>query len=209
MAAISAAGTKKKQLGTSYDVIKTGVVTNSFVQAPFARTLRRAPVLIFSPGGGMISELYTSQLEDLASHGYVVAAITHSYDGFVTVFPDGSHVAYDGRRRPQTPSVEGKANLNQLEWHADDIRAVLDEFSHVPSSLPFAGRLDLARVGAFGHSFGGIVAARACQRDPRIKACLNQDGAIANQPYLLVVFLWSSFWRLRTGSFHSELPGDA
>ena len=173
----------KSQLGASYAMIKAGsVVTHAVVRA-FASSLRRSPVLIFSPGGGMISELYTSQLEDLASHGYVVAAITHSYDGFLTVFPDGSHVAYDSKRWPQQPSLEGEANLNQLEWHADDIRVVLGELSRAPSTLPFSGRLDLAHVGAFGHSFGGIAAAHACQKDQRIRACLNQDGAVAMQPY--------------------------
>lgn len=174
----------KKQLGASYDVIKAGgVVTHAVAGAPFASALRRSPVLIFSPGGGMLKELYSSQLEDLASHGYVVAAITHSYDGFLTLFPDGSHIAYDSRRWPKQPSLEGEANLNQLEWHTDDVRAVLDELSRPASNSPFSGRLDLARVGAFGHSFGGIVAAHACQKDQRIKACLNQDGAVASQPY--------------------------
>ncbi len=181
--AIGAEGLKN-QLRAAYDVIKAGgVTTHALVQAPFAGSVRRSPVLIFSPGGGMIRELYASQLEDLASHGYVVAALTHPYDGFVTVFPDGSHVAYDGKRWPKPPSLEGEANLNQLEWHADDIRGVLDELSRAPSSLPFAGRLDLARAGAFGHSFGGIAAAHACQKDLRFRACLNQDGAVAFQPY--------------------------
>jgi predicted dienelactone hydrolase len=67
--------------------------------------------------------------------------------------------------------------------HADDIRVVLGELSRAPSTLPFSGRLDLAHVGAFGHSFGGIAAAHACQKDQRIRACLNQDGAVAMQPY--------------------------
>src|SRR5262249_23324327 len=155
------------------------VTTHAVAGAPFASSLRRRPLLIFSPGDGMIRELYTAQLEDLASHGYVVAAITHVYDGFVTIFPDGSSVVYDGKRWPSQPSVEGEPNLNQLEWHADDIRFVLDELSHAPSSAPFAGRLEVARVGAFGHSFGGIAAAHACQKDERIKACLNEDGAVA------------------------------
>lgn len=181
----------RKQLGSSYHVIKTGgVVTHAAVRVPFAGALRLSPVLIFSPGGGMIRELYSSQLVDLASHGYVVAAITHAYDGFVTLFPDGSHLAYDSKRWPKPPSLEGEANLNQLEWHADDIRVVLDELSRASSSLPFAGRLDLARVGAFGHSFGGIAAADACQKDQRIKACLNQDGAVAFQPYFLDARGW-------------------
>jgi pimeloyl-ACP methyl ester carboxylesterase len=181
----------KKQLGSAYEVIKAGdVITHAVAGAPFAGSLRRSPLLIFSPGGGMIRELYTAQLEDLASHGYVVSAITHTYDGFLAIFPDGSSVAYDNRRWPSQPSLEGEANLNQLEWHADDIRFVLDELSHAPSSVPFAGRLDLSRVGAFGHSFGGIVAAHACQKDERIKACLNQDGAVAKQPYLLDARGW-------------------
>src|SRR5262249_29814364 len=174
----------KRQLGASYETIRAGnVVTHAVARAPFAASLRHSPVLIFSPGGGMIRELYTSQVEDLASYGYVVAAMTHSYDGFLTLFPDGNHAAYDGKRWPQQPSLEGEANLNQLEWHTDDIRVVLDELSRGSPGLPFSHRLDLAHVGAFGHSFGGIAAAHACQKDQRIKACLNQDGAVAMQPY--------------------------
>jgi len=181
----------KRQLGASYGAIKAGsVLTHAVVQAPFAASLRRSPALIFSPGGDMISELYTSQLEDMASHGYVVAAITHSYDGFLTVFPDGSHVAYYGKRWPRQPSLEGEANLNQLEWHADDIRVVLDELGRAPSTLAFSGRLDLAHVGVFGHSFGGIAAAHACQKNERIKACLNQDWAVAIQPYFPDAWGW-------------------
>ena len=182
----------RKQLGGSYDAIKSGrVTTHSVVQAPFASSLRLAPVLLFSPGGGMIRELYTSQMEDLASHGYIVAAMTHTYDGFLTVFPDGTSIAYDGRRWPKIPSVEGEANLNQLEWHTADILAVLDYFSRLSSASesqsPIAGHIDLTRVGAFGHSFGGIAAAHACQRDQRIKACLNQDGAMGMKPFYLDV----------------------
>jgi predicted dienelactone hydrolase len=41
---------------------------------------------------------------------------------------------------------------------------------------PFANRIDLSKVAAWGHSFGGRAAARACQLDQRIKACLNADG---------------------------------
>ncbi len=171
------------QLGAAYDAIRSGKVSTHAVSgAPFSSRLRRAPVLIFSPGGGMIRELYAAQLAELASHGYVVAAITHPYDGFAAVYPGGGHIAYDGKRWPKPPSLEGEANLNQLEWHAADLRFVLDELGRA-GSRPFSGRLDLARAGAFGHSFGGIAAAHACQREPRLRAGLNQDGSIAFQPY--------------------------
>lgn len=186
----------RKQLGSAYGLVRAGVVrTHAMVGAPFASLPKRSAVLIFSPGGGMVKELYAAQLEDLASHGYVVAAITHTYDGFVTVFPDGTQAVYDGKRWPKQPSFEGAANLNQLEWHAGDIRVVLDELGRLnapaeASRFPFAGRLDLARVGAFGHSFGGIAAARACQKDQRIQACLNQDGAVAMAPFYLDAQGW-------------------
>jgi pimeloyl-ACP methyl ester carboxylesterase len=90
--------------------------------------------------------------------------------------------------------VAGESNLNQLEWHTRDIVFVLDELERAnrvaSSALPFAGRLDLSRVGVFGHSFGGMAAAHACQINRRIKACLNQDGAIAMQPFHLDTRGW-------------------
>jgi hypothetical protein len=49
--------------------------------------------------------------------------------------------------------------------------------------MPFADPLDFGRVGAFGHSAGGEAAARACQLDRRIKACLNQNGEERFAPF--------------------------
>ena len=171
------------------DTLKLGAKTHAFAAAPYARSAKQSPVLIFSPGGGMPREVYAAQFEDLASHGYVVASISHPYDAIVTIFPDGRQIEYSDKRWPVTPSVEGEANLNQLEWHANDIRFVLDELTRAnlggSSALPFAGRLDLGRVAAFGHSFGGIAAAHACQLDQRFKACLNEDGEVAMRPYFL------------------------
>jgi predicted dienelactone hydrolase len=41
----------------------------------------------------------------------------------------------------------------------------------------FAGRLDMTRVGVFGHSFGGAAAALFCHEDSRCKAGIDVDGA--------------------------------
>jgi pimeloyl-ACP methyl ester carboxylesterase len=184
----------QRYFGEAAEVIKKGVQTHAALDAPYSDSAKRSPVLIFSPGGGMVREVYATQLEDLASHGYVVAAISHPYDAIVTLFPGGKSIAYSDKRWPVTPSVEGEANLNQLEWHANDIRFVLDELTRANlagvSSLPFAGHLDLDRVGAFGHSFGGIAAAHACQFDRRFKACLNEDGVVAKRPLFLDARGW-------------------
>lgn len=168
------------------EALRQHVKTHAVFAAPFSVSAKRSPVLIFSPGGGMVREVYAAQFEDLASHGFVVAAISHPYDAIVTVFPDDRQIAYSDKRWPTTPSVEGEANLNQIEWHANDIRFVLDELTNAnqvsSSALPFSGHLDLDHVGAFGHSFGGIAAAHACQLDRRFKACLNEDGVVAKRP---------------------------
>ena len=184
----------RRQFEGATDAVREGrVEIQARLGTPFARSLRSCPVLVFSPGGGMVKEQYSAQLEDLASHGYIVAAITHTYDGIVTVFPDSRTVIYDSKRWPRIPSFEGENNLNQLEWHARDIRFVIDELARMSrerSSLPFAQHLDLTRIGAFGHSFGGIAAAHACQIDRRIRACLNQDGAESRKPFLLDARGW-------------------
>lgn len=175
--------------------LRRGVQGYGAANAPFANSLKQSPVLIFSPGGGMVREVYAAQLAEFASYGYVVAAISHPYDAIVTSFPDGRQILYSDKRWPKPPSFEGEANLNQLEWHANDIRFVLDQLTRVnlagSSALPFSGHLDLSRVGAFGHSFGGIAAAHACQLDRRFKACLNEDGAVAKRPLFLDARGWA------------------
>ena len=186
---------------SAYDAIKTGLVrTHAIDRAPFARSFKSSPLVIFSHGGGETRETYSAQMEDLASHGYVVVSIGHTYDAVMTRFPDG-RVVLASRRWPPftetllegTPPFRG-ANPDQWRWWAEDIRFVLNELSsnnHTgSSSLPFAGRLDLARVGAFGHSAGGFAAATACQLESRLKACVNQDGLSLRAPYHLDANGW-------------------
>jgi predicted dienelactone hydrolase len=187
----------KGYLRGAYDAVKAGRVRTHAVQgATFAYSGKRSPLLIFSHGGGEAREAYTAQLEDLASHGYVVAAITHTHESALAIFPGARHVLLTPKRwpSPTASGVEGlppseEANPAQLRWWADDIRFVLNELTREnrigSPQLPFAGRLDPARVGAFGHSAGGQAAAHACQIDRRLKACLNQDGLSGFAPYYL------------------------
>ncbi|WP_212982567.1 alpha/beta hydrolase [Paenibacillus cineris] len=52
------------------------------------------PLIILSHGMGPGMVLHASQAEELASHGYVVAAIDHTYSTLATVFPDGRVTDY-------------------------------------------------------------------------------------------------------------------
>jgi dienelactone hydrolase len=183
-------------LRAAYDEIREGRVrTHARQRVPFSRSVRRAPLLVFSHGGGEARETYAAQFEDLASHGFVVAAISHTHEAVLTTFPDGRQtpLAPDRWPPPTSSAIEGlppseEANPDRLQWWADDIRFVIDELVKIDearSTLPFAGRLDGGRMGAFGHSAGGQAAAHACQIEPRLRACLNQDGLAAFAPYYL------------------------
>jgi predicted dienelactone hydrolase len=175
------------------DLVKAGrVQTQAVESAAFARSLKRSPLLIFSHGMGTVTQIHTAQIEDLASHGYVVAAITHTYDAWLTVFPDGRSVAFERTRREAAGSSQDQRiayENTRVEWWANDIRFVLDELvrqNRVRSpAMPFAGHLDLKRVGALGHSVGGRAAARACQLDRRLRSCADQDGVARMLPFYL------------------------
>jgi len=63
-------------------------------------------------------------------------------------------------------------------WVADD-RLVLDKLSALPPRTPasrLAAALDLTRLGALGHSMGGVAAGQFCLDDRRCKAAMNLDG---------------------------------
>src|SRR5690348_2355935 len=59
-----------------------------------------------------------------------------------------------------------------------DARAVIDNLQRVnaASTGVLAGRLDFARVGAVGHSFGGATALQFCHEDARCRAAIDLDG---------------------------------
>jgi len=62
----------------------------------------------------------------------------------------------------------------------EDTRVVVDRLQALAaagSGDRFAGRLALARLGALGHSMGGITSAAFCARDPRCRAAINLDGS--------------------------------
>jgi hypothetical protein len=64
---------------------------------------------------------------------------------------------------------------------AADVRFVLDTVIKLNSDREkflLAGRIDVNRVAAMGHSAGAEFAVRACQLDARFKACIDLDGGM-------------------------------
>jgi dienelactone hydrolase len=181
-------GPIRAEFGTP-DFFQDSVRAHAFADVPLAADGARYPVIIFSPGMGFLPIKYAPTLEDLASHGYVVASLSHPYSTAATVFPDGRVVtstveagsrALSMAAAKATSDAEFDPVVNRIGsvWVAD-VRFVLDQLEQFNISDPlFADRLDLTRVGIFGHSFGGGAAVEAMYEDDRFDAAINMDGTL-------------------------------
>ena len=139
---------------------------------------KKFPVLIFSHGHGGLKIQNTTQMEEMASHGYVIFACDHAYDAGVSIFP-GERVIFNKTNIPEDYSEEEKWNLRrvQLDYRATDIKFMLDEMSRGNFlSEALKNSLDLEHIGLFGHSFGGGTSIVVASTDDRIDACFGLDA---------------------------------
>jgi len=194
--------------------------SHAYANAPLANDQDIYPLLLFSHGWNGFRAQNTYQMEELASHGYVVAAPDHTYGSVATVFPDG-RVAINN---PEALPFEGgllleefKPIANQLinQW-ANDLGFILDMLSQDYSGIQLgllAGRLDLENVGVLGHSTGGGAAMEFCAEDTRCGAVFGMDPYMTpvsdevltsgiSQP-LLAIFSqeWADDWSLKERGF--------
>jgi dienelactone hydrolase len=147
---------------------------------------RSYPVVIMRAGASLEVWNYSTLAEDLASHGYVVVGFDAPYRTFTVVFPDGRVMRRIPENNPELclektgPERDRCASRLVTAWTAD-IAFVLDRLEQLnasDASGKFTGRLDMARVGVFGHSFGGAQAAQFCSQDSRCKAGIDVDGSL-------------------------------
>jgi len=201
------------------------VNTQSYRDVPVSSAEAQYPVLLFSHGWGGFRAQNTHQIEELASHGYIIAAVDHPYDAAATVLPDGRVALHNDAILTGTSPVELQQAAAQLvQQRAGDLAFVLDQLTTLNAADldgRFTGRLDLSRVGVFGHSMGGGTTIEFCAHDARCQAALTMDAYLPpvsadvytaglRQPFLA---MFSERWptvennRLSDRLFHA--PGGA
>ncbi len=89
---------------------------------------------------------------------------------------DDTTVTYEVARR-----ILASENFmdNVLRIRVADLRYAIGELERMNvagSGSLFSAKLDLTRIGVFGHSMGGAVAGQLCLVDDRVKAGVNLDG---------------------------------
>src|SRR5579872_1558983 len=171
---------------------------------------RSYPVVIMRAGASAGVMNYSTLAEDLASHGYVVVGFDAPYRTIEVVFPDGRLIERRPENNPELFSGEELTSLaNKLlsAWTAD-IAFVLDRLERLnasDASGKFTGRLDMTRVGVFGHSFGGATAAQFCSQDSRCKAGIDVDGSLHGS--VIRAGIHKPFMFLLSG--HGDFSSDA
>ncbi|MGW4813558.1 alpha/beta hydrolase family protein [Kitasatospora cineracea] len=163
---------------TDWSAIRTHARTDARVLPGGPR-----PVVLYSAGLGDPRTWGTALVEDLASRGYLVVTVDHTYEASEVAFPDGTLATSVLPGMLGDPDLDIGAVLRRsMDARVADTRLVLDRLAclgerpGLPAGL--AGALDLTRVGMAGHSAGGFTALQTMHDDPRIAAGIDLDGQL-------------------------------
>lgn len=142
------------------------------------------PLLLFSHGSGGLRMQNTFWCEHMASHGYIVMAPDHTGNCAMT-FIDGKMILMD------TSDVDEKRSAADRPKDLSFLIDAMDRMNKGGDSR-FMGRVDLAHIGAAGHSFGGFTCTWISNQEPRVGAVALMAGAAEertnfNLPVLLLI----------------------
>lgn len=128
------------------------------------------PIILFSPGLGGARESYTIMLSALASYGYLVISIDHTYDAAAVEFPDGSLVL----------GLPINGDALAIDTRVKDSRFIIDQLSNSTFVSQIPGilhrNLNSSKIAMFGHSLGGSTTLQAMEADSRILGGVTLDG---------------------------------
>jgi predicted dienelactone hydrolase len=190
------------------------VKTNSCQDAMI--TSEKHPVVVFTHGYTGTFTDYTFLFEDLASRGYVVVSVNHTFEATAAEFPDGRLVkSIIGSHIGGTIEPDISMASFAVAVRLSDLKFVLDELQRMntgPSGL-FAGKLDLSRVALAGHSLGGLTALLGIEMEPRFRVALDLDGVTpsplfgATHKPVLMLFAGRNPWDPDTCHVWGQLTG--
>ncbi|WP_442602016.1 alpha/beta hydrolase family protein [Paenibacillus sp. KN14-4R] len=151
------------------------VQSRAWLDAQLSDKESRYPVLIFSHGMNGYRNQNTFQVEELASHGYIVVGIDYAYESAASMYPDGK-VALSKVDRNLTSNSQYESHIPLWTADATFVLNQLEKLNQYDTAGRFAGKMDLDRVGMLGHSFGGAVTLQMIKNDLRVKAAVSMDG---------------------------------
>ena len=143
------------------------------------------PLIVFSHGGISTKTSNISLFEELASHGYVVVSIDHSYHALSTEI-DGKKVYIDSDYMKELNTEDSHSDIENSyacfqKWMAlrtGDINFVIDTFiqKSEKESNSFYSLIDANSLGVAGHSLGGAAALGVARQRTDVKAVIALES---------------------------------
>ena len=127
------------------------------------------PLIVFSHGGISTKTSNESLYNELASHGYIVASIEHTYHSLFAKNEDGNTILIDSGYMKELNSEDAKTNPQQsyeyyqkwMKVRTQDISFVIDYIISQAQGVnehSIYKLVDTSKIGVMGHSLGGSAA---------------------------------------------------
>lgn len=156
---------------------------------------QKYPLILFSHGAFGFSGSNYSTCVELASHGYVVASISHTHHAFFTVDTNGKLTTADPSfiaEATRINAIQAREDEKDIftttqEWlkmRTEDEHFILDTIvgawkQEREGSL--FSRIDTSRIGLMGHSLGGASSAQVGRERDDIDAVIVLDGTMLGE----------------------------
>ncbi len=146
------------------------------------------PLVVFSHGSFGYRMSNYSTFENLASNGYVVCSIDHTYHSFFSEHNDGSFTLVNTEFLNDVTNIENglydekKTYDLTKEWlslRTKDMAFVLDEI--LDNTKNVYSLIDKDKIGLFGHSLGGAAAAVLGRERDDIDSVIVIDGTMIGE----------------------------
>nr|XP_020038138.1 platelet-activating factor acetylhydrolase [Castor canadensis] len=173
------------------------------------RTGEKYPLIVFSHGLGAFRTIYSAIGIDLASHGFIVAAVEHRDGSASATYYFEDQPAAEMRNRswhylviPTQQEAKG-VRKEQVQKRAKECSQALSLILDIDQGVPvknvlgldfdleqFKGSIDRSRIAIIGHSFGGATVIHTLSEDRRFRCGIALDA-----------------WMLPVGEeMHSKVP---
>ncbi len=153
------------------------VESNSYIGGEISAKKDKYPIIIISHGWSGVKNLHQDFAEELASRGYIVLGVDHTYGAAITIFNDETEAAINYDALPVGKKDFMKKANQLVNTYAGDISRTIDFVEELnESDDTFIGKIDDENIGLLGHSTGGGADVRVALEDSRIKAVIGLDA---------------------------------
>lgn len=145
------------------------------------------PLVVFSHGGLGIKSSNESLYREMASHGYVVSSIDHTYQCFFTTDTAGDTIFIDSSYMKELFAEDARSDIRQsyeyyqkwMKIRTEDmdfiISLIKSESDNRNAEKPYS-LVDPGKIGVMGHSLGGSAALGIGRMRDDIKAVMALES---------------------------------